>query len=751
MEIHTYRQKQEDVAVAQGQPKFTKNAAGRMKRPATSIVALTCTALTLSVGGTASSHAQQRVGGLEEVVVTATRREAGLQSIPSSIAAVTGEDLDDLGITDFKSVTESISGVTLDFPSSAINAAVYIRGVGTTGAATVQSVSVMVDGVYQIRQGLAFTELMDIERVEVLRGPQGTLFGKNSTSGAIRVFTADPDSGQFSGRVQGVAGNLDAGELRGLINIPIIEGAMAARVSAYTAKRDGFTDNVYLDEDTRNVDREGWRAKLLWDITDDLQIKFSAENHDQETDIDEGIAEYGPTALANAAAQGVTLPPVSIGKYAQNISGKTREEVERYIFNLNWSFAGHTLSTISAWEDNETYLFADRDETIAPGQFFGAFAAPSTENTGPMEVETHEIQFASDGDGSLFYLIGIYLQDESSQSITSIPPIFDGTTNIEVESQAVFGNVAYDFNDQWGASLGLRRDEDERSGSNEILGADHVETFEETTYSAKVTYQYDADRMFYFSHDKGFKSGGVNRGFSTCPRGGACLPESQATWDPETAYNYELGMKSQWLDNRLRLNGAIFLTKFEDFQVSENVPEAVTVVVTNAAEVEAKGVELELSAVVTDNLKVDGSLTWVKSEYKKYEGAPCSGSQDCVSQDLSGETLDHAPELSFNLGAEYRNGFGSLSGAEWFARADLIYTDEQNLYVYLTPETEEDAYALFNARLGLESPDRWKVTLWGKNLFDEEYRTAADTAGLGGLAEVPGLPRTYGITADWYF
>ncbi len=705
------------------------------------------TALSLGIGTAINANAQDTLM-LEEVMVTATRRETGLQDTAASIAAVTGNDLKNQGITDFSGVSDAISGLTLDFPSNAINAAIYMRGVGTTGAATVQSVSTMIDGVYQIRQGVAFTELMDIQRVEVLRGPQGTLFGKNSTSGAIRIFTADPDTNEFSGNIQAVVGNLNAREKRIILNIPLIEGKLAARFSGYDVDRDGYTKNFFLDEETRNVDREGWRAKLLWNATDDLQVKFTAEKHDQTSNQDNAIVKYSPLALETAVARGASpLPEVSLGRYADSASGETAENVERYILNITWDVANHTLSTLHSREDNITFLNLDRDETASPGV--------STVNTGPLDIETHEIQWSSNFDGPFSYLIGYYKQDEDSLSITSIPGIFSGTTAIAIGSDGQFANATYDFTDQWSLSLGIRKDEDERTGSNRNV--DLPVTFEETTYSAKITYQHDDDRMFYFSHDKGFKSGGVNREFSRCGLvpGAACLDPDNYVWDPEIAYNYEVGIKSEWYDNRLRLNGAIFFTTFEDFQVSENVPAGATVIVTNAAEVETKGVELDFSALISDSVTLSGSMTYVQSEYTDFEGAPCAeyatSTTSTCTQDLSGKTLDHAPELSFNLGADYRAPLAAFDGVELFGRLDVVYKDDQNLYVFLSEDTEEDAYAVWNARFGLESVGNWKLTLWGKNITDEDYRTSADLFGDGGLSAVPGIQATYGLTADWYF
>src|SRR5690625_85946 len=221
-------------------------------------------AVPLALGGAANAFAQandgERRAQLEEVVVTASRREEGLQSIATSIAAVTAEDLDKQGITGFLQVAESVSGLELKQHRGLISSGIYIRGVGTSGSTPADpSVGVVIDGVYQQSIGSAFTELLDIQRIEVLRGPQGTLFGKNTTAGVIRVITEKPDTTEFSGRLQGVYGNLDNQEFRGLVNIPIVEGTLGARISAYSAERDGYTRNVYAGEDTRNIDRQGDR------------------------------------------------------------------------------------------------------------------------------------------------------------------------------------------------------------------------------------------------------------------------------------------------------------------------------------------------------------------------------------------------------------------------------------------------------------------------------------------------------------
>lgn len=715
--------------------------------------------IALSAGSAATGHAQQGQSlALEEIVVTATRREEGLQTIPASITAVTAADLESKGITGFKELTDSVSGLTLSQGTNTVSSAVYLRGVGTAGSSPAsQSVGVLIDDVYQLRVGAAFTELMDIERVEILRGPQGTLFGKNTTAGVIRVQTADPDSSEFSGHIQGVAGNLDAREVRGIVNIPLIEDQLAARISAYDNRRDGYTENVFLDRDTRNVDRHGYRAKVLYEPVDIFSAKFTAESHEQESDVDAGLVAYG----ANYASVINSLPPISLGKYQQSVSGETADDVERYTLNFKLDLFDHTFKTIHSKEELNSWLVNDQDQTALNG-FPVNTGFARTVNQGETEVETHELQVSSNFDGMLNYVAGYFFQNEQ---LTSNTTLYRGTgvaaprppTIKDVDNNALFGTLFVDITEQWGASVGARYTEDEQQGTNrQFSNLLHTEQFDEWTWSTKLTYQMDVDKMFYIAYDKGFKSGGVNREFGACGLvpGAACLTAAQATWQPETSYNYELGMKSEWMDNRLRLNVTLFHQEYEDFQVTENILGEANVVVTNAAEVVADGIEGELVWVATDLLTLNGNFTWAQVEYDKFDTAPCAFSTQpgCVGGklNLTGEQLDHAPELSFTLGAELRDSFDMINGSEWFARMDVNYRSEQNLFLSQSTLTEEGGYGFLNGRMGLDAADSWKLTLWGNNLLDEEYVVESQLGGTG-LMKIPGLPRTYGLTADWYF
>ncbi len=715
--------------------------------PARSLLALSILPMALAGATVANAQADTspRVTQLEEVVVTASRRAQTLQSVPASIEAVTGVELDNRGITNFSDLDTTVSGLFLAQGSNLTDSALRIRGVGTRGnSANDPSVGVVVDGIYQRRPGSVFTEMLDIDRVEVLRGPQGTNFGKNTTSGVIAIHTAAPDVHEFSGRLQGVVGNLDAREARGVVNIPLVEGTLAARLSGYTAKRDGYTKNVFLNEDTRDMDRQGARLKVLWNATDNLSVTLTGEYQQQEAVLDRAIVDYGvvrvgpgpevtyPEAFAQLNAGEPPTP--SLGRAFQNYSDSSEDTMKRFIMNVNWDLGHHTLTSITGIEKFETSYDYDRDSSILP---------LSTLTTAPEnDLITQEFQLTSNIDGPLSYIVGAFYQNEEIFSPTSINGNLVNVTERDESSYALFGNLTYDFSDRWTGVVGLRWSEDEAVN----LGFER--TFREITYTAKLLYHIDADKMVYFTHDKGYKSGGINR---AVPGG----DESLRFWEPEVAYNYEIGLNSQWWDNRLRLNAALFHQVFEDYQVTTSimVGDISNVLITNAAEAFTQGLEFDFTAMVTDNLTLDGSAAWIRTEYDEYENAPCPKppGPSCVdgAQDLSGKQMDNAPRTTFSLGAEYRDAVRDTP-IEWFARADASYRSTAKLDTFLTDASTQDSYTLWNARFGFEAPGDWRLTLWGRNLTDKAYAFMGDRND-DGLQMIKGLPRTFGLTADWYF
>lgn len=712
-----------------------------------------CKVTALACLGMPSAMAQNSSPVLEEIVVTATRKEESLQSIPTSISAVSSMELDRKGITGFEQLSDTVSGLTLSKPDGGTSASVYVRGVGTYGSSPAsQSVAVLIDDVFQPRIGAAFNELMDVDRVEVLRGPQGTLFGKNTTAGVVRIFTADPTTDSFYGKVQGVLGNLNAREARGFVNIPIVKDTLALRVSGFAAKRDGYTENLFANEDTRNVDRDGFRIKALWNVTDTLEFKLTHEESNDSSDRDSARVTYaGDILTANP-----TLPedyPLSLGK-SQEQHNNNSLETERSILKINWEVANHTVSLISALDKSELYLFDDRDDSPL---LFGS--TPFLSNEAATETESHELQVVSNFNGAINYVLGYYQMDEELTSTTILysadySAIPRPLTIKNEENSAFYGTVFYDINESWKFTAGARRLEDTRVGTNSQFTSGELD-FSETTYSTKLQYQLDNDMMFYVGYDKGYKSGGINREFGRCKlvAGARCLTEDEATWDPETTYNHEVGMKSEWLDNRLRINGALFYQTYDDFQITQSIQSLSNVIVRNATEVDSKGIEADFVAILSGSFVLNGSVSYILSQYGSYDNATCTdGQPGCVGgmQDLSDEYLDHAPKLSFNFGGEYRENFAIINNSEWFARTDIVYKGEQYLHPEQAEATKQKAYYVVNARLGVENDAGWKVTLWANNLFDEDYLQDAIVDD-DGVYWTPGIERTVGVTMDYAF
>ncbi len=733
-------------------------------------------------GGTTTETAE-RHKQLEEVLVTASRRQESLQEVAASVTAIGGSQLEQNGITNFQDIKSLAAGLYLEKPRNIGDSSVRLRGVGSAPNSGIDSsVGVLVDGVYQIQPGAAFTELLDIERIEVLRGPQGTLFGRNTTAGVVHIHTNDPDTHEFSGKLQGVAGNYDSRELRGVINIPLVEDRLALRVSAFTGQRDGYTENTYLHEDTRDDDRHGGRVKLLWNATGDLEFLLSSETTTTKGNLDRGQIEYGRDNITNLPAYrgrpwqdlatdlGLTLPPISLGKAAEN-GGEYKDTVDRQVLTVNWAIPNHNLQSISAYEEIESYLLDDRDRTVMD------LSSLTSEPT--RRAWSEEIILSSEFSGPFSYVAGIFYQDEKLNSPTTIyngpdyialggastPPTVSTTTRSN-QSRAIFGTVNYDLNDQWTVVGGLRYTSDKKQsystlaipGRPLVVAVDDEETFDEWTYTAKLQYHFDPSKMAYLSIDRGFKSGSFNRQNTTCVlTGGAigCLTPDQLTYQPETTDNFEIGLKSEWLDGSLRFNGALFYQIYDDYQVAQALPGEATVIISNAAKVESHGVELDVAAALTDTVTLEGGLAWITSEYDEFENAPCATPTQpgCALgvQDISGEQLDNAPTWSGNVALSYRAPIPFASNLLWFARADAVFKSDAYLDVSLVESSHQGGYTLYGARFGVEPIDTaWTLTFWGQNLGDKTY-SSSGLVDVGGVTRYQGTPRTYGMTVDWNF
>jgi iron complex outermembrane receptor protein len=747
---------------------------------------------------------------LEEVLVTAQHRSESIQDVAIGMTAVTGEDLNRRGISNFEDLTKAVAGLHAEAESGFASASLRIRGVGTAGLSIVDpSVGVVIDGIYQSRIGTAFSDLSDVDRIEVLRGPQGTLFGKNTTAGVINISTKRPDTRDTTARLQFGKGNYNSTEVRAAVNLPIIEDQLAARLSGYSVDRDGHNTDLFKDEDTRGEDRYGFRGKLLFSPNDELDIQLIGDYKKSDLNLDQSLARYGtydnsfaiggvpaPVIIPGVDPKGRPLEDVAAeqGKplpSAQAYSGKSYEDgrteilgiFESATLQIDWQVPGHLLTSISGYQRTDEAAWQDSDATLL--DLMSLFVHSIVRTT------TQELRFSSDGgpDRLFDYVGGFFYQ---SEKVATDVLVFDGDdaaaierrdkreiipvkTFLNSESFAAFAHLTLHVSDSWEAVAGVRYSTVDKFADSSLILKLAPPTglivppnvplipglsasYDETTFTAKLKHYFNTDQMTYFSVDRGFKTGGFNLENITCPIDAeTCLPDDMKQFLPELTHSVEIGWKSEWFDNSFRLNGAVFYQVYQDFQVNITNPRGSSAIVSNASDLISKGLELDFVAVLSPRWTLNGSTAWIQANYDQYDNAPCSSTvskaSDC-RQDLSGAQLDNAPEFTANLGFEFTQPGLFSRSIDWYLRGDTSYRDDTFLTGTQSADSRQVAFFVSSARTGLRDADGlWKAEFWVDNLSDETYGVVATRPAFhtDGLNLVRGMPRTAGLNFEVNF
>lgn len=714
-------------------------------------------------------------GGLDEVIVSARRRgEESLQDVSIAVTVLSSEDLRKSGIVDIAQIAARTPGFTYQ-EQIGNQQEVVIRGIGTlrlTGSAAEPSVGLFVDEVYIGRRGTASPAIFDLERVEVVRGPQGTLYGKNVVGGAVNLITARP-SHETSGRISAAWGQMDAlggkdtWSTEGYVTGSLGERA-AGRLAFQARHNEGYSRNILRGEELD--DYTGWalRGSLLFTPSEDLTIHLSADVGHNDGNGQSRLPVDDPTLPGPGPAAGLGLPTNDPRESASPWSQWEDKDVFGISGRLDYQLpGGQTLTYLAALRDGD---FEGRYSLV------GLPSPPSLTDAANGQEEdyqgiTQDLRLASAEGGRLSWVTGLYyLREETGvvdNSIAttylaflgpgSIGDILDGeflydqkTIN---ESLAVYGEASWALSDALSLTLGGRYtddDKDFRSRSECLdfgqpgglfcvapLGNDFwdirvKESWQEFTPKAGLDWRATEDVLIYASMARGFKGGG----WQGKPGSTAA---ARFPYDPETAWTYELGAKTAWADGRLRANVAAFLTKFDDLQVEQLDDTGLTLIIDNAANAEIQGIELELRASPVEALELWFSGAWTDSEYQDFI--------DSSGADLSGNELARTPEYMYSAGVEYTAGIGA--DYELGLRAEYSWQDDMPWGVENT--VYEDAYGLLDARIAL-SPRAggWEIALYGKNLDDELYRV--DTIPfLGDVFSRFGPPRSFGVQATLDF
>ena len=708
---------------------------------------------------------------LDEVIVTASRRESRLQDVPTAISAVTAEQLERSRIVDLSALSASVPSFSMT-EGSGLAKELSIRGVTSVrivDASAEPSVGVFVDEIYISRSGSAFTDFYDLDRIEVIRGPQGVLLGKNVVGGAISVITAKPRF-ENEGRATVSLGNYDAIRTGGFITGPLTD-TLAARVAFQTRNRSGYGRNVALGTDIDDLKSYQVRAELLYKAADrDLQALLTAD--------------YGANENHGSSARDLTDDPFTAGlgvlsvyRQANNIgpreSTSPQPEHVRSIgrgasLRIDWgAFKGAKLTAITGYRNSKGDVGLNQLGVGSPPGLVDTFYSYRERP----QSWSQEVRLVSDQPESRFdWIVGVYHQqddvarfDSNVATTNTAIAALDGTylyaNKAHLKTSAIFGQLGFKLTDQIKVTAGARYTKDDKRGrrtatciedagngppdgvcvaslalaGGQAFTVDYAQKWNAVTPQAIVEYRPNDQVMVYGSVAKGFKGGGWDH-----------LPATAAgariSYNPEKVTNYEVGVKSDLFDRRLRLNVAAFNMDYKDLQVQQLVVECLCTVTSNAGTAKIKGIEAETAFVVTQGLTVFASGSLLDAKYNKFI--------DSSGQDFSGNRIPRSPKYKYDIGASYDFGVGSWQNA-FSARTN--YTREGKIFWTPNNTISRKSFGVWDASLRVQPPKApWAVTVWGKNLSDTLYSVASQTF-FGDLMNYYAPPRTYGVDLTYEF
>ncbi|WP_317928465.1 TonB-dependent receptor [Halioxenophilus sp. WMMB6] len=735
----------------------------KTKQLAVAIAGLTCAQV---VPQAYAEQSKQYEMSLEEIVVTATRRAERLQEVPLAVNAVSGEQLKKTAFKDITDIAYTFSGV--QYGETPNDDGFRVRGIGTMGgfsSASEAPVGLVVDNVV-VGFGNPMGSLGDIERVEVLKGPQGTQFGKNASSGVINVTTRRPDTEAFSGSIYTSYATLNEHDINGLINLPLSD-TMAMSVYAFSREHDGYVDNVVRNEEWGGRKNYGTRVKFSADPSDTLSLYLIAD-YSKEKLTGPGqvwtLNKLSDSAASPGGAFG--LPFVDLNGLGVTVGSENDESIEDgegYIDTENYGVSlqadldigEYTLSSITAWREYNEGEFRYAIDAAPYSKF-------KARETGQIKrLYSQELRITSPAHDSFEYVAGLYLSrqetglgNDASATLAPAQPYLDqpvisitngdSTTQTTSDSAAIFIDGKFHINNQFSLLGGLRltRDKVEAETYSQVdndFATDVTIPYgprpyqkadaSETDVSGRfgVEYQAAEDLLLYGTYAKGYLGPTIT--FSG-------LTGTQSSVAPQKVDDVTIGFKSQFMDRRLTLNGNIFYDDFTDLQTS--VFDGFEFLTQNAGGAETKGLELEVTYLMTPNLTVNASYTYSDAEFTDYI-TDCPKSIVAAGNELTlcaepgsnstthlyqadGQPLPGAPKNSAVLGFVYDNQLTDKLLFDIAANASYRSATQNSVG---DKNTIQEGYTIVNLSAGLNSAeDTWRVGLFVRNLFDKDYNSA---------------------------
>ena len=688
---------------------------------------------------------------LEEVVVTARRTEESLQSVPLSVVALSAESLENRNVDNLENLNTLVPNLTVGSGGGFGGniSSIFIRGIGQDrSASTAESgVGTYIDGIFLGQADGGLIDLIDAERIEVLRGPQGTLFGKNSIGGAINYVSVKPQS-EEEGRLKVTLGDFNRLDIEGMANIPLSDKVFA-RFSALSKEKDGHVKDVYDPTnivDVGNVDSRAVRAQLLWDVNADVQVNLAYDWIASKTNGGaQNIIAGNPSAPA-LAGSGEPVPTPTGDLYTTRLSENTFSDFEGYGLNMvvDWTAGDYLIKSLTAYRTFDNTIAVDFDGSA------GVLRDELVDRE--HDQFQQEIQLQGGVGEKVDYILGLFYYHENPTDIRQQQRNSLGGLNSlgfeeETDSYAIFGEGNIHLSEKFDLTIGLRNTWEDKSiyGYRNTTEGNAAENFSEMTYRISGSYQITEEMMAYASYATGFKSGGFN---DRTPNPGAPF-DGLNPYNEELADTYEVGLKTDFLDGRGRLNAAIFRTDYTDLQlpavvILSTVPLQTDVRVTNAGKAQIDGVELDLTFIISDSLQLNAAGAWMDARITDAEG----------NEDISnGTQLARSPEWSYTIGLEHNTNLAS--GGRVVSRIDWGWKDDYRL---VTPEPNsvtQEAFGLLGARISFSnSDDDMRLSLFGTNLTDEEYYTSGldlFNTPFGATVVEVGRPREWGVSLELLF
>jgi iron complex outermembrane receptor protein len=731
---------------------------------------VTAIALIVTAASSPAALAQQRdaILALEEVIVTATRRSESIQDVPVSVTAIGATALKDASLQRLDDIQSFTPNVYLrKHAATPGGLSIAIRGVSSSeyDKSFDPAIGVIMDGLVLGTVSGSLLQNFDTKRIEVLRGPQGTLFGKNTTGGVVNIIRGDVTM-EWGGDASVTLGEDGRENYKGVLNVPIIEDKLGLKIMGSSINSDGAYKNATLNKDVGGDDIQTYGFATLWTPTEDFSVKFHYENFQDESDI--GIYSNGNGPQVDAGAlvcdlEGVLWP---VACEATDIAdedtvtgarnGTNDSETDLAILTVNWDFDKFLLTSISGYQDKDEHYLNNFDPSPADFLYLDYY--------NDWEQWSQELRVTSNFSDEFEFVAGLYYWDveyvqnwdvgklhynlDRIGAITGVPggagftPDTLATNGQEqqTKSTAAFFSGDWNINEQWTVTAGARytyEEKDFSGGDGSIFYEDGTprpdistkfkdfdDDWSEWTPKAGFQYRPNDDMMVFASYTEGFKSGGF---FGRQ----ANFTDVDAAYDPEYVETWELGLKSEWMDGRMIFNPTIFLNTYDDKQESILIPIDLTnvaTVVRNASTLDIWGVELELLFQVTEAWNIRANYGYLDASYDDFF-ADLNG--DGMETDNSHLTPRNTPEHSFGVVSNYtmQIGPGELTAAAAYRWRDEVYTLADN-----KPESLLDSIDNLDASISYAwgQSVNYRVSVYGRNMTDEREGNYAEIGGLTG-------------------